>query len=130
MMTSGGAGHKAVRPRRKLNGLSPLRLGQPVPVLFVSSMAMRIRNPHLDDVPFTGRKAVPHEFVLDALAPLSPETRPLFSCLAVYVGDKIIFALRDKQNDTADDNGVWVATTVDHHKSLQQDFPSMRSIRV
>jgi hypothetical protein len=93
-------------------------------------MAMRIRNPHLDDVPFTGRKAVPHEFVLDALAPLSPETRPLFSCLAVYVGDKIIFALRDKQNDTADDNGVWVATTVDHHKSLQQDFPSMRSIRV
>jgi hypothetical protein len=27
------------------------------------------------------RKAIPHEFVLDAFAPLSPVTRPLFSCL-------------------------------------------------
>ena len=76
------------------------------------------------------RKLVPHEFVLDALAPKSPETRPLFGCLAVYVGDKIVFALRDKRDETADDDGVWLATIVDHHKSLQRDFPNMRSIRV
>lgn len=76
------------------------------------------------------RKPVPHEFVLDALAAISPETRPLFGCLAVYVNDKIVFALRDKRNKTADDDGVWLATTVEHHKSLRHDFPSMRSIRV
>jgi hypothetical protein len=76
------------------------------------------------------RKPVPHEFVLDALASISPETRSMFGCLAVYVKDKIVFALRDKRNETADDDGVWLATTMEHHKSLQRDFPSMRSIRV
>jgi hypothetical protein len=30
------------------------------------------------------RKAVRHEFVLDVIAPLSPETRSMFGCLAVY----------------------------------------------
>jgi hypothetical protein len=30
------------------------------------------------------RKAVRREFVLDVIAPLSPETRSMFGCLAVY----------------------------------------------
>ena len=75
------------------------------------------------------RKPIPHEFVLDALAPLSPETRPMFGCVAVYVADKIIFALRDKP-ESQYDNGVWLATTLEHHESLRREFPSMRSIRV
>ena len=32
------------------------------------------------------RKVMPHAFVLEALAPLAPETRLMFGCLAVYVG--------------------------------------------
>jgi hypothetical protein len=75
------------------------------------------------------RKAVPHEFVLDAIAPLSPETRSMFGCLAVYVQDKIVLILRDKRDGTAD-NGVWLATTEEHHRSLRREFPSMRSIQV
>ena len=75
------------------------------------------------------RKTIPHEFVLDALASLSPRTNPMFGCLAVYVDEKIVFVLRDKPDHPAD-NGVWLATTKDHHVSLQQDFPSMRSIQV
>src|SRR5271157_3475489 len=39
------------------------------------------------------RKAVPHEFVLDAIASLSPRTHPMFGCLAVYVEDKIVLIL-------------------------------------
>jgi hypothetical protein len=73
------------------------------------------------------RKAVPHEFVLDALAPLSPHTRPMFGCLAVYVGEKIVLILRNK-GEAAADNGVWLATTEEHHQSLRQEFPNMRSI--
>jgi hypothetical protein len=76
------------------------------------------------------RKTVPHEFVLDAMASLSPETRPMFGCLAVYVGNKIVCVLRDKRDKTADDDGMWLATTVEHHESLRRDFPNMRSIRV
>jgi hypothetical protein len=85
----------------------------------------------LDENPFAvkRRKSVPHEFVLDAIASLSPETRPLFGCVAVYVGDKIVLILRDKPSET-DDNGVWLATTLEHHQSLQREFPNMRSIGV
>jgi hypothetical protein len=85
----------------------------------------------LDDALFAvkPRKPVPHEFVLDAIAPLSPTTRPMFGCLAIYVKNKIVLILRDKRDQTAD-NGVWLATTEEHHQSLRQEFPNMRSIKV
>jgi hypothetical protein len=75
------------------------------------------------------RPVAPHEFVLDALASLAPTTRPMFGCLAVYVEDKIVLILRDRQNAPAD-NGVWLATSAQHHASLQLLFPHMRSIQV
>jgi hypothetical protein len=53
----------------------------------------------------------------------------MFGCLAVYVKDKIVFVLRDKRGETAD-NGVWLATTEEHHESLRREFPNMRSIQV
>ena len=75
------------------------------------------------------RKAIPHEFVLDALAPASPWTRPMFGCTAVYVGEKIVLILRQKPSYERD-NGVWLATTHEHHESLREDFPNMRSIEL
>jgi hypothetical protein len=74
------------------------------------------------------RKAVPFEFVLDALHSLSPRTNPMFGCLAVYVGKKIVFILRDKGGQP--DDGVWLATTLAHHASLRAEFPNMRSIQM
>ena len=53
------------------------------------------------------RKPIPHAFVLDAISTLSPYTRPMFGCLAIYVKDKIVLILRDKPKSTAD-NGVWL----------------------
>ena len=72
-------------------------------------------------------KRIPFEFVLDALTPIAPRTRPMFGCLAVYVGAKIVFLLRDKSGESAD-NVVWVATTTAHHASLRREFPHLRSI--
>jgi len=80
-------------------------------------------------MPVKRRKAAPHEFVLEAIASLSPYTRPMFGCLAVYVQDKIVLILRDKATNPLD-NGVWLATTEEHHKSLRREFPNMRSIQV
>jgi len=59
----------------------------------------------------------------------------MFGCLAIYVADKIVLILRDKSEDKnkpgqSADNGVWLATTQEHHRSLRQDFPNMRSIKV
>jgi hypothetical protein len=79
--------------------------------------------------PVKRRKPVPYEFVLDALSPLEPWTRPMFGCLAIYIGDKIVLILRDKGGQSPD-NGVWLATTVEHHESLRREFPHMRSIEV
>jgi hypothetical protein len=96
-------------------------------------MAKSRRNPPSlpmdDSLPLKRRKPVPHAFVLDAIAPLSPYTRPMFGCLAVYVKDKIVLILRDKPT-SAPDNGVWLATTNEHHQSLRREFPNMRSIQV
>jgi hypothetical protein len=84
-----------------------------------------------DDAPFAlqQRKPVPHAFVLDAISSLSPRTRSMFGGLAVYAEDKVVFILRDKPSSTAD-NGVWLATAAEHHPSLRQEFPNMRSIQV
>ena len=75
------------------------------------------------------KKPLPHPFVLDALEAAHPETRPMFGCTAVYVGEKIMLVLRDKGGADAD-SGVWVATTLDHHESLRRELPSLRSITV
>jgi hypothetical protein len=84
----------------------------------------------LDDSLFAvkRRKPVPYEFVLDAIAPLSPETRSMFGFLAVYVEDKIVLILREK-HDVTEDNGVWLATTEEHHQSFRREFPNMNPFR-
>ncbi len=82
------------------------------------------------DALFAARKnpKVPFEFVLEELAPLAPWTRPMFGSTAVYVDERIVFILRDGKKDA--DNGVWVATTKEHHASLRRELPSLRSIAV
>lgn len=74
-------------------------------------------------------KPVPYEFVLEALEPIAPVTRPMFGAFAVYDQDKILFILRQKAG-IQPDNGVWIATTLDSHESLSREFPNMRSIEV
>lgn len=103
----------------------------PAPYILMSKARRNTAFLRLDDSRFAlnQRKSVPHEFVLDAIATLSPTTRPMFGCLAVYVQDKIVLILRDKRDQTAD-NGVWLATTEEHHKGLRREFPNMRSIQV
>jgi hypothetical protein len=79
--------------------------------------------------PVKTRKPAPYAFVLDALSELPIETRSMFGCLAVYLGDKILLMLREKQKQM-EDNGVWLATTKDHHQALLREFPHMRSIQL
>lgn len=97
-------------------------------------MAKPEQNPSLDlssesAFKVKERKRVPFEFVLDALAAVTPWTRPMFGCFAVYVGEKIVLILRDRA-DWQSDNGVWLATSAEHHESLRREFPHMRTIRL
>ena len=94
-------------------------------------MAKRMPSPlpHADLLNVPRRKGPPFPFVLEALDSAAPVTKPLFSCLAVYIGPRIVFALRDRPTHLSD-NGVWIATTQEHHSSLLREFPHMRSIGV
>lgn len=74
-------------------------------------------------------KSVAFDFVLEQLHTLQPVVKPMFGCHAVYVGEKIVLILRKKMAGDAD-NGVWIATTNEHHDSLKKSFPNMRSIMV
>lgn len=72
----------------------------------------------------------PHAFVLEALAPMDPEVRRMFSGFAVYLGDRIVCMLREHAKSPRD-NGVWLVlseTTDPADPSLRREFPSIRSI--
>ena len=75
---------------------------------------------------------LPHPFVLEALAPLSPEVRRMFSGFAVYIGNRLFMMLRDHAK-YPHDNGVWLVLSegIDPaDASLRRDLPSLRSIQM
>ena len=72
-------------------------------------------------------KQPPFPFVLELLAPLDPVVRPMFGSYALYVAGKIVLVLR-KRKEHASMNGVWVATTREHHASLRRIIPCLGSI--
>jgi hypothetical protein len=76
------------------------------------------------------RRSAPYPFILEALAPLEPEVRPMFSGFAVYVGEKIVLMLRDSLKQPKD-NGVWLVfsdTANLADPGIRQDLPSLRLI--
>jgi hypothetical protein len=76
------------------------------------------------------RKSPPYPFILEALAPLDPEVRPMFGGHAVYIGDKIVAMLREHLK-SPQDNGLWLVlseTTDPTSPALRTEFPSIRKI--
>lgn len=74
-------------------------------------------------------KKIPFDFVLDELFSLDPRVNPMFGCHAVYVGEKIVLILRDKPDHT-ESNGIWIATSEEHHDSLKKDFPGAHTVAI
>ncbi len=76
------------------------------------------------------RRSAPYPFILEALAPLEPEVRPMFSGCAIYVGEKIVLMLRDSPKHPKD-NGVWLVFSETANLAdpgIRQGFPSLRLI--
>ena len=79
-------------------------------------------------------KPVAHSFILETLldSKLSSQIRvkPMFGSHAIYVGDTIVFILRQRDDEkTRADNGLWV-TSIDGMQSLRADFPLLRPIEM
>lgn len=82
--------------------------------------------------PFKPKRTPPYAFVLEALAPLDPEIRRMFSGFAVYVGDRIVCMLRDHLR-SPQDNGLWLVLSENTHPAdpqLRHEFPSLRAIEM
>jgi hypothetical protein len=74
-------------------------------------------------------RKIPFPFILDRLHALEPLVRPMFGAHAVYVREKIVMVLREHK-DHEEANGVWLATSKEHHASLKKELPSMQSIYI
>lgn len=74
-------------------------------------------------------RTIPFNFVLDELYSVNPIIKPMFGCHALYLGNKMVLMLRNKEAHPRD-NGVWVATTLEHVASLRSDFSSMRPVEL
>jgi hypothetical protein len=68
-------------------------------------------------------KVVPYDFVFDYL-PDNIVVRPMFGMHYIYLNKKIILILR-RINKNHDLNGIWIATSKEHHQSLEGDVPSL-----
>ncbi len=82
--------------------------------------------------PAKPKQQPPYAFVLEALAPLEPEVRRMFSGFAVYIGDRIVCMLRDHLR-SPQDNGLWLVlseTMQPADAQLRREFPSLRPIEL
>ena len=78
------------------------------------------------------KQKTPHGFVVEALMPLNPEVRRMFSGFAVYLDNRIVCMLRDSANQPRD-NGMWLVLsdgTDPADRGLRREFPSLRPIEL
>ncbi|MDB5022841.1 MAG: hypothetical protein JWP78_596 [Mucilaginibacter sp.] len=68
-------------------------------------------------------KPVPYEFVFDYL-PACIIVKKMFGMHYLYLGKRIRFILR-RQDNEPDLNGIWIATSKQHHPSLKKDIPGI-----
>lgn len=68
-------------------------------------------------------KAVPFDFVFDYL-PRNVATKPMFGMHYIYFNKKIMIILR-KAAKNLDMNGIWIATSKEHHQSLEKEIPAL-----
>jgi hypothetical protein len=71
----------------------------------------------------------PFPFILDLLDRLQPRTRSMFGAHSVYVGEKLMLIVRNRESHP-EANGVWVSTSKKHHAELRQLFPRLHSIEI
>jgi hypothetical protein len=69
------------------------------------------------------QKAVPYDFVFDYL-PGNVVAKRMFGMHYIYLDKKIMLILR-KAVKNLGMNGVWVATSKEHHPSLELEVPAM-----
>ena len=69
--------------------------------------------------------SIPYEFVFDYL-PNAVIVKKMFGMHYIYWGKKIMLILR-KRDNLPEMNGIWVATSKEHHESLKSNIHELGS---
>lgn len=72
---------------------------------------------------------MPLDFVLDLLYPLPVRTNKMFGTVAIYHEEKVILATKRNEAKPLDD-GIWVATKLEHHAELKSIIPELRELEI
>jgi hypothetical protein len=75
--------------------------------------------------PIAAKKKIPFAFALEELGALSPAVKPMFGGHIVYIAEKMTLFLYGREK-LPGFRGVSLATTVEHYRSLAQEFSSTR----
>jgi hypothetical protein len=83
------------------------------------------------------RKPIPYPFLQEALTPLNPEIKAMFSGYAVYLDSKLVCMLRDSPKQP-EDNGLWLVLSESAHQelksgthpTLKKELKSLRKIQL
>lgn len=69
------------------------------------------------------------DFVIEELYSRHPQVKPIFGAHGVYIGNKIVCILREKDS-YPNDNGIWIASPSENHESLKELIPVLRKIEM
>lgn len=69
---------------------------------------------------------LPYDFVLRSLYPVRPKIKKLLGGYGLYLNQKLILFLRERNDITPEFNGVFVATVPEFYKELQQEIHTSR----
>lgn len=72
---------------------------------------------------------MPYDFFLELLYPLPLRHKQMFGTDSYYIHEKIVFALR-KKDKYPEDNGIWIASKIEHHQKLHRQIKGLRAIKV
>ena len=72
---------------------------------------------------------IPFDFVIEQLYSRHPQVKPMFGAHGVYVDNKIVCILRDKES-YPNDNGIWIASPRANHENLIKLIPGLRKIEM
>jgi hypothetical protein len=75
--------------------------------------------------PISAKKKIPFAFALEEIDALSPVIKSMFGGVIVYIGEKMALFLYDGEK-LPRLNGVSLATTPEHYRSLALEFSSTR----
>ena len=72
-------------------------------------------------------KAIPFEFILEALERLDLNIKPMFGAYGVYLEGKILFILRKKDKQDLD-TGMWLCIPDDLVVEVKKEFPILKDL--